>query len=181
MQPSKRTLLPAPAGTDTTTTVMVSGPDGGPYINWGKGRAWPLLTGERGHYELAAGHDCRPFLHAMEQFSNGTACCRSRFGTKRICRKQHMHCGGPTGSANPLLWAHSEYLRLLRSCQDGKVFDLIPEVAARYAEGNTKSRVEFWLPKHPIRAGKKGSYASHLRAGAVSPSLVERQLENMAG
>ena len=31
--------------------------DGGPYIGWGKGRAWPLLTGERAHYELAAGRD----------------------------------------------------------------------------------------------------------------------------
>src|SRR5919197_2514312 len=27
--------------------------DGGPYERWGRGRAWPLLTGERGHHELA--------------------------------------------------------------------------------------------------------------------------------
>ena len=47
-------------------------PDGGPYVQWGQGRSWPLLTGERAHYELAAGHDCLPLLHAMEQFSNGT-------------------------------------------------------------------------------------------------------------
>ena len=37
-------------------------PDGGPFTDWGQGRAWPLLTGERGHYELAAGRDARP-LH----------------------------------------------------------------------------------------------------------------------
>src|SRR5262249_46252184 len=36
-------------------------PDGSPFVNWGEGRAWPLLTGERGHYELAAGHDVAPF------------------------------------------------------------------------------------------------------------------------
>jgi glucoamylase len=29
--------------------------DGGPYDGSGVGRAWPLLTGERAHYELAAG------------------------------------------------------------------------------------------------------------------------------
>jgi GH15 family glucan-1,4-alpha-glucosidase len=29
--------------------------DGSPYIGWGTGRSWPLLTGERAHYELAAG------------------------------------------------------------------------------------------------------------------------------
>jgi glucoamylase len=27
--------------------------DGGAFVGWGSGRAWPLLTGERGHYELA--------------------------------------------------------------------------------------------------------------------------------
>jgi len=26
--------------------------DGGPFEGWGRGRAWPLLTGERGHYEF---------------------------------------------------------------------------------------------------------------------------------
>ena len=31
--------------------------DGGAYAWWGTGRAWPLLTGERGHYELAAHGD----------------------------------------------------------------------------------------------------------------------------
>ncbi len=30
--------------------------DGGPFNGTGIGRVWPLLTGERAHYELAAGH-----------------------------------------------------------------------------------------------------------------------------
>ena len=76
-----------------------------------------------------------------------------------------MGSGGSAGSksalrrpdrfSQSLLWAHSEYLRLLRSCQDGKVFDLIPEVAARYREGKGQSNVEFWLPKHPIRQARR--------------------------
>ena len=44
--------------------------DGGPYMGWGQGRAWPILTGERAHYELAAGHDVTPYITAMEQFSS---------------------------------------------------------------------------------------------------------------
>lgn len=36
--------------------------DGGPYDGTGRGRPWPLLTGERGHFELAAGRDARPYL-----------------------------------------------------------------------------------------------------------------------
>ncbi|MGB6132918.1 MAG: glycoside hydrolase family 15 protein [Acidobacteriaceae bacterium] len=130
-------------------------PGGGPYLQWGQGRAWPLLTGERGHYELAAGHDCRPFLHAMEQFSNSTCLLPEQIWDEADIPEARLHRGGPTGSANPLLWAHSEYLRLLRSCDDGKVFDLIPEVAARYRDSKEDSKVEFWLPKHPIRQARK--------------------------
>ena len=45
--------------------------DGASYNGWGVGRAWPLLTAERGHYELAAGRDPEPYLRALEKFSGG--------------------------------------------------------------------------------------------------------------
>jgi hypothetical protein len=35
------------------------------------------------------------------------------------------------------------------------VFDVIPEVVARFRDGKTKNKVEFWLPKHPIRSARK--------------------------
>ena len=130
-------------------------PDGGPYKHWGEGRPWPLLTGERGHYELAAGRDGRSLLHAMEQFSNGTCLLPEQIWDKADLPDTFLHCGGPTGSANPLLWAHSEYVRLLRSCHDGKVFDLIPEVVARYRDGKTRTKTEFWLAKHAIKQARK--------------------------
>jgi glucoamylase len=62
----------------------------------------------------------------------------------------NLRCGGPTGSAAPLVWAHSEYLRLVRSRHDGIVFDLIAEAAQRYGKNPPQSRIEFWLPKHPL-------------------------------
>jgi glucoamylase len=43
-----------------------------------------------------------------------------------------MYRGRPTGSAMPLMWAHADYIKLLRSVREGKVFDLIAEVAKRY-------------------------------------------------
>jgi glucoamylase len=55
----------------------------------------------------------------------------------------------------PLVWAHSEYLRLLRSCQDKAVFDLIPEVERRYLKEKPKSQFEFWMPKHPIKFARQ--------------------------
>jgi hypothetical protein len=51
-----------------------------------------------------------------------------------------MFYGKPTGAAMPLMWAHAEYLKLLRSTADGVVFDLIPEVAERYDESKFANR-----------------------------------------
>jgi glucoamylase len=80
-------------------------PDGGPYEQWGKGQPWPLLTGERGHYELAARNDYRPLLHAMERFSNGTNLLPEQIWDGPDLQDRHLRRGGPRGSANPLLWA----------------------------------------------------------------------------
>ena len=44
--------------------------DGSAFDGTGVGRCWPILTGERGHYELAAGRDPKPFIKAMEDFAN---------------------------------------------------------------------------------------------------------------
>jgi glucoamylase len=112
--------------------------DGGAHVTYGKGRAWPLLTGERGHYELAAGHDVRPFLTAMERFASDTGLLSEQIWDESDLPRAHMRFGRPTGAAMPLLWAHSEYIKLLRSAADGKVFDRIPEVADRYLNKKRK-------------------------------------------
>jgi glucoamylase len=131
-------------------------PDGGPFVRWGRGRAWPLLAGERGHYELAAGRDPKPLLAAMERFSNATGLLPEQVWDEDDRPEVNMRRGGPTASANPLLWAHSEYLRLLRSAHDRKVFDLIPEVAQRYRGQAPRTRIEFWQPNHPISHARNG-------------------------
>ncbi len=58
----------------------------------------------------------------------------------------------------PLMWAHAEYVKLLRSTADGKVYDLIPEVAARYlgARPTTRKRFEVWNPNRQVRFMKRG-------------------------
>src|SRR5208337_3395901 len=101
--------------------------DGGPYEGWGKGRAWPLLTGERGHYEIAAKRDPAPYIRAMERFSSSGGLLPEQIWDELDNDDAHMQFGKPTGSAMPLMWAHAEYIKLLRSVRDGKAFDLIPE------------------------------------------------------
>ena len=131
--------------------------DGGPYQGWGRGRAWPLLTGERGHYELAAGRDVKPFIRAMEGFASPTGLLPEQVWDKPDRPDVHMYLGRPTGSAMPLMWAHAEYLKLLRSTHDGKIFDLIPEVALRYLSDRKACRsLEIWKPNRRIRSVRPG-------------------------
>ncbi len=67
-----------------------------------------------------------------------------------------MYLGQPTGSARPLMWAHAEYLKLLRSVRDGQVFDFVPEVARRYRNGHGQRRVEVWKQNRQVRTVKRG-------------------------
>jgi glucoamylase len=108
--------------------------DGGPFLGWGKGRAWPLLVGERAHYELAAGNDIRALIATIEGFASSGGMLPEQIWDEPD--KDGLVLGGPAGSAMPLVWAHSEYLKLLRSASDGQVFDRIPIVEERYAKGN---------------------------------------------
>ncbi len=119
--------------------------DGGPYDEWGKGRAWPLLTGERGHYELAAGRDPAPYLRTMERFATSTGLLPEQVWDEADRPALHLELGRPTESAVPLAWAHAEYVKLLRSAADGRVYDMLPDVERRYrkAEGHRR-RLEVW-------------------------------------
>ncbi|TIP53948.1 MAG: hypothetical protein E5X68_37320, partial [Mesorhizobium sp.] len=45
---------------------------------------------------------------------------------------RELWLGKPSGSAMPLVWAHAEHIKLLRSLRDGAVFDLPPQGVERY-------------------------------------------------
>jgi glucoamylase len=131
--------------------------DGGPYLEWGTGRAWPLLTGERGHYELARGHDARPFLSAMEQFATATGLLPEQVWDEPDRPALHLFLGHRTESAVPLVWAHAEYLTLLRSAIDRKVYDLVPEVSERYVRHRDRLRpLEVWKFNRRPRTVRSG-------------------------
>lgn len=119
--------------------------DGSPFTGVGVGRAWPLLTGERGHYELAAGKDPTPYIEALERFATCGGTLPEQVWDSTDIPEMRLFLGKPTGSAMPLAWAHSEYIKLLRSTADRRVFDLIPEVVARYQEAAATCKlIEIW-------------------------------------
>lgn len=120
--------------------------DGGPFVWWGVGRPWPLLTGERGHYELAAGRSTAPHIAALEAFAHGIGLLPEQVWDGDDQHDQLLFRGRPTGAAMPLMWAHAEYIKLLRSTIDGRVFDFIPEVADRYWTRDACQPTEVWKP-----------------------------------
>ena len=134
--------------------------DGGPYIGYGQGRAWPILTGERAHYELAAGQDITFFISAMERFSSFGGMLPEQVWDYADMPSEGLYFGRSAGSAQPLVWAHAEYVKLLRSVADGVVFDRISVVADRYAVPKEKrtfqSRMEIFQVGRPISAMVQG-------------------------
>jgi hypothetical protein len=90
-----------------------------------------LLTGERGHYDIAAARDAGPYLRALEKFSQGIGLIPEQVWDTPNPPTRHLRFGGPTGSALPLLWAHAEYVKLQRSAADGKVFGAATEDSSR--------------------------------------------------
>jgi len=134
--------------------------DGGPFIHFGQGRAWPILTGERAHYELAAGGDVRPYIKAIERFSSFGGMLPEQVWDYADMPSEGMYFGRSAGSAQPLVWAHAEYIKLLRSVADGRVFDRISVVEERYAvpKGSRtfESRMEIFQLGRPISAMMQG-------------------------
>jgi glucoamylase len=126
--------------------------DGGPYAGWGQGRAWPLLAGERAHYELAAGNDIRPLIAAIESFPSAGGMLPEQIWDSPDIPQQGMLLGRPSGSAMPLAWAHSEYIKLLRSVGDGQVFDRVEPVARRYqVRGRRVQRIQIFRLDQPLK------------------------------
>ncbi len=143
--------------------------DGSAYDGTGTGRCWPLLTGERGHYELAAGHDPLPFIHAMEKLTNEGGMLPEQVWDADNLPEARMSRGAPTGSAMPLCWTHAEYLTLVRSRKDGIGFESIPPVRERYALSKAESRLEIWTFAHQPPFIRKGKV---LRIIVASPAMV---------
>src|SRR5216117_3730451 len=140
--------------------------DGSAFDGTGVGRCWTILTGERGHYELAAGRDSKSFIRSMEDFANeGGMLTEQLWDGPDLSYKgrthsgesgTHMKPGCPTGAAMPLCWSHAEYVALVRSRHDGVCFDRVDPAFERYVLNPAQSRYEIWTVRHPLRLAPPG-------------------------
>lgn len=129
--------------------------DGGPFLGWGQGRPWPLLAGERAHYELAAGKDISSLIQTYEKFATSGQMLPEQVWDEPNRPGLGLRFGQPGGSAVPLVWAHAEYLKLLRSALDGRVFDRVDPVYERYCQPqgrkSLRRNLEIYTRRRPIQ------------------------------
>jgi glucoamylase len=122
--------------------------DGSPFDGYGIGRPWPLLAGERAHYELAAG---RPevavhLLGVMRAQASDGGMLPEQVWDGPNNLELELANGRPTGGAMPLVWAHAEYAKLVRSLHDGRVFDMPQQPYERYVRQRRGCTVALWTP-----------------------------------
>ena len=151
--------------------------DGSPFDGTGIGRAWPLLTGERAHYELAAGRDeeARRLMQAMEAFSSDGGMIPEQIWDSPDIAERSLFFGRPSGSGMPLVWAHAEYIKLSRSLRERKVFDMPPAPAQRYLVEKKHASFESWRFADQIRSLGKGK---NLRIEVLAPATLRWSTDN---
>jgi glucoamylase len=125
--------------------------DGRPFDGTGIGRGWPLLAGERAHYELAAGNieEATHLAAVMRAQTNAGGMLPEQVWDAADRPERELFNGHPSGSAMPLVWAHAEYVKLLRSLRDGRVFDCPPQPGERYVAQRNVPRVASWRLERP--------------------------------
>ncbi len=77
----------------------------------------------------------------------------------------------------PLVWAHSEHIKLLRSLADGAVFDMPPQGVARYIRRNTPSGLRIWRFNNRLTAIPTGKA---LRITLDAPARIHWSLDGWA-
>jgi len=120
--------------------------DGAPFDGTGIGRPWPLLTGERAHYEIAARNFpyAAKLLQTVENYANETGMIPEQIWDSEDIPELELFLGRPSGAAMPLVWAHSEYIKLCRSLKAKKIFDMPLQTKKRYIDTHTESDIFIW-------------------------------------
>ena len=145
--------------------------DGAAFDGSGRGRPWPLLTGERAHYEIAAGRidEASKLARTLELCAGEAGLIPEQIWDAAEVPANELRFGGPTGSAMPLVWAHAEHLKLQRSIRDGCVYDMPLQTRQRYVIEQRRSPYAFWRFNHKRRSLPPGR---RLRVETVVPALI---------
>lgn len=143
--------------------------DGAAFDGSGRGRGWPLLTGERGHYALAAGEDVLPYLEAMMAMGNPSGLIPEQVWDSDPIPAHGLEPGKPSGSAMPLVWAHSEFVKLCHSRALGRPIDRPAAAWDRYQGKRPEIDYDIWGPVYRPRRLRAGD---GLTIASTAPACV---------
>ncbi|MFD1146464.1 glucan 1,4-alpha-glucosidase [Saccharothrix hoggarensis] len=144
--------------------------DGAPWTGVGIGRPWPLLSGERGEYELARGRDALPYLRTMAATANSGRMIPEQVWDRAEPTSYGHVFGKGTGSAAPLAWAMAQYVRLAQGIAAGRPVETPAVVADRYRTG-TVATAALSLDG-PADLSTAGGRTVHVHGTTDAPSVV---------
>jgi glucoamylase len=108
---------------------------GAPYTGAGVGRDWPVFTGERGEYDVAAGN----LSGAQSMLATMAGAANQGYQIPEQVWDQPsafgFTFGQGTGSATPLEWSLAQFVRLAVNVSAGKEVETPSVVANRYVTG----------------------------------------------
>ncbi len=125
---------------------------GWPVRSYGIGRPWPLLAGERGHYDALVGADAAARLAAMLAMRGRGGLLPEQVWDTGDLPWRNLANGHPTRSAMPLAWAHSEFVKLAVTASTGKgrPVERLDSVEQRYAGRAPQSTTWHWRASIPV-------------------------------
>ncbi len=171
--------------------------DGAPWpsnnLNVGSGHLWPVLSGERGEYDIASGQgsSARTLLAAMQHMTSGQGLepeqvwedpdlAASPFGTDPEIASIGFTNGKPVGSASPLTWAQATVARLTIDLGAGRNLETPDIVSDRYVAHGMPGALPLTITSPP--PGTEITTPSITVTGTTAPNaLVDAEAETPAG
>lgn len=133
---------------------------GGDFTGAGVGNPWPVLTGERGEYDVASGN----LTGAKSMLATMAGAANSGYQISEQVWGGSTGTGGftfgqPDNSSTPLMWAMAQYVRLAINISVGHDVDTPAVVAGRYAAatagtGSITEKVTVTVPVNTDASGE---------------------------
>ncbi|TMC42452.1 MAG: glucan 1,4-alpha-glucosidase [Chloroflexi bacterium] len=145
--------------------------DGHPWAPSGKGTGhlWPVLTEERGEYDVSNGDTSTALalLSTMKNFASGVGLipeqdwelpnlAPSPYGTDPTVASIGFQNGHPAGSAAPLTWSAGVYVRLLVDLTKNSVLERPADTYNRYV-ANQQGQTSLTVTAPPDKSSVNGS------------------------
>jgi glucoamylase len=77
-----------------------------------------------------------------------------------------------------LVWAHSEYIKLLRSLHDGKAWDLPPQTVHRYQVEQRTATFQIWTP---LQKRRRLAHGKDLRIDLTGAATIGWESQSASG